>query len=114
MKIRLTQTARQQLAVIVDTYSNETGFMLGQDIGKYRIIEGFLPINFYETDIDEIYAKIYSKIGKKLVGVFFNNKEAFHSEWFIEDVVIKIKHPQPEFYLYNADMKPVRLEDVMI
>lgn len=112
MKIRLTPTAITQLGVINATTSNETGFIIGQDIGKFRIIEYLLPVNFNETTINEIYAKVYNETGGKLIGVFFNQCEPFFSDWFIEDIVMKIESPQPEFYLYNENKKYVRLADV--
>ncbi|UCH93707.1 MAG: hypothetical protein JSV88_26040 [Candidatus Aminicenantes bacterium] len=111
MKIRLTPTAMTQLELIADTMTNETGFIIGQDIGKFRIIENLLPINFNETTIDEVYAKTYSKIGDKLIGVFFNNCEPFLNDWFIENIIIKIKSAQPGFYLYDVNKKLIQLSD---
>lgn len=112
MKIRLTPTAAAQLELISDTMTNETGFVIGQDIGKFRIIENLLPVNFDETTINEVYAKAYNKIGDKLIGVFFNHCEPFDSDWFIETVIIKIKEPQPEFYLYDVNQKYTRLPEI--
>lgn len=114
MKIRLTPTAAAQLDLIGDTMTNETGFVIGQDIGKFRIIESLLPVNFGETTIDDVYAKAYEKIGDKLIGVFFNHCETFASDWFIENIIIKIKEPQPEFYLYNVNQRFTRLPDITI
>jgi hypothetical protein len=111
MKIKVTQAARTQLALIADMLSTQTGFIMGQDIGKFRVIENLFPANFNETTIDEVYAKVYSKFGDKLTGVFFNNTEPFASDWFIGDTVIIIKYAQPEFFLFDADRKYVRLPD---
>jgi len=112
MKIRLTPTAAVQIELLGDTMTNETGFVFGQDIGKFRIIENLLPVNFDETTIDEIYTKAYKKIGDKLIGVFFNHCDTFASDWFIENIIIKIKEPQPEFYLYDVNQKFTRLPDI--
>ena len=112
MKIRLTPTAESQLALINDVITNETGFIMGQSIGKFRIIENLMPINFNKITIDEIYAKVYNKMGDKLIGVFFNQYEPFLSDWFIEDIVIKIKSPRPEFYFYDVNKKYIRLPEV--
>ncbi len=114
MKIRLIPTAAAQLELLGDTMTNETGFVIGQDIGKFRIIENLFPVNFDETTIDEIYTKAYKKIGDKLMGVFFNHCDAFANDWFIENIIIKIKEPQPEFYLYDVDQKFTRLSDIKI
>ena len=114
MKIRLTPTAAAQLELIGETMTNKTGFILGQDIGKFRIIENLLPVNFDETNIDEVYARVLNKIGDKLIGVFFNHCEAFASDWFIENTIIKIKEPQPEFYLCDVNNKYTRLPEITI
>lgn len=111
MKIRLTPTAAAQLELMGDM-TNKTGFVMGQDIGKFRIIENLLPVNFDETTIDEVYAKTYNKIGDKLIGVFFNHCEPFFSDWFIENIIVKIKYPRPEFYLYDVKQKYTRLPDI--
>lgn len=114
MKIRLTPTAAAQLELIGDTMTNKTGFVIGQDIGKFRIIENLFPVIFDETTIDEAYATAYKKIGDKLIGVFFNHCESFDSDWFIENIIIKIKEPQPEFYLYDVNQKFTRLPNIKI
>jgi hypothetical protein len=112
MKIRLIPTAAALLELIGDTRTNKTGFVVGQDIGKFRIIENLLPVNFDETTIDEVYAKAYNKIGDKLIGVFFNHCETFESDWFIENIIIKIKEPRPEFYIYDVNKKYTRLPQI--
>ncbi|NIM11024.1 MAG: hypothetical protein GTO45_03480 [Candidatus Aminicenantes bacterium] len=109
MKIKLTPAALMQMELVAGIHSNETGFIIGQRIGKHTIIENLFPVNFDENTIDDVYARIYNKLGDKLLGVFFNNKEPFFSDWFIEDMVIRIKSPQPEFYLYDADNQYIRL-----
>lgn len=112
MKVRLIPTAAALLELIGDTMTNKTGFVMGQDIGKFRIIENLIPVNFDETTIDEVYTKAYNKIGDKLIGVFFNYCEPFFSDWFIENIIIKIKEPQPEFYLYDVNKKFTRLPEI--
>ena len=112
MKIKLIPTAAALLELIGDTRTNKTGFVIGQEIGKFRIIENLLPVNFDETTINEVYAKAYNKLGDKLIGVFFNHNETFDSDWFIENIIIKIKKPQPEFYLYDVNKKYTRLLEI--
>jgi hypothetical protein len=112
MKIKLIPTAAALLELIGDTRTNKTGFVIGQDIGKFRIIENLLAVNFDETTINEVYAKAYNKLGDKLIGVFFNHNETFDSDWFIENIIIKIKKPQPEFYLYDVNKKYTRLLEI--
>jgi len=114
MKIKFTPSARTQLELVIGTLSNETGFIFGREIGKIRIVEELFPINFDHTNVDMLYAKIYSKVGDRLMGVFFNNSDTFESDWFIEDVIIKVKYPQPEFYFYDLEKKYVPLPDISI
>jgi hypothetical protein len=113
MKIWLTPAAAELFKLLGDTMTNKTGFVIGQDIGKFRIIENLFPANFDENTIDEIYAKAYNRIGEKLIGVFFNHCEPFASDWFIENIIIKIKVPQPEFYIYDVNQKFTRLPKII-
>ncbi len=105
MKISLTPNASTILELIAGSLTHETGFITGRDIGHFRIVENLIPINFNESAIDEVYSKAYRRLGDKLLGVFFNNRETFSSDWFIENIILKIKSSQPEFYLYGVDHK---------
>lgn len=114
MKISFTPDALTQLELVIGTLSNDTGFLIGQDMGKIKIIQNLFPINFNENTIDMLYSKIYSKMNHRLMGVFFNNIEPFCSDWFIQDIVINIKYPQPRFYLYDIDKKYIHLPDITV
>ncbi len=114
MKIKFTPDALTRLELVIGMLSNDTGFLIGEEFGKIKLIEELFPINFDKDTIDMLYARMYSKVGDKLLGVFFNNSEPFLSDWFIEDIIIKIKYPQPEFYFYDADEKFVLLPDVTV
>jgi hypothetical protein len=114
MNIKFTPSARTQLELVIGTLSNDTGFIIGQEFGKIRLIEELFPINFDESSVDMLYAKMYSKHGDRLMGVFFNNSEPFLNDWFIEDIIIKIKYPQPEFYFYETPGQYVRLPGITI
>ncbi|MCP4147236.1 MAG: hypothetical protein GY757_05750 [bacterium] len=108
MKINLTSEALLQLSVIsedcVGTVDN--GFILGSVMGKQIIIQQLFPINFNEATIDKIYPGIIDKMGERLLGVFFNNQPPFESEWFSEDIILKIdKNDRYEVYtpLWNKN-----------
>jgi hypothetical protein len=115
MEINFTPEAERQLDVIRDVDTIKNGFVMGQLIGKHYIIEGFFPANFNEKNISDLYYKFFTKVGEKLMGVFFNNREPFLNDWFLEDVIIKInffnkhQHQQPEFYLYDSEKNVVSL-----
>jgi hypothetical protein len=114
MNIKFTPPALAQLQLVMDALTDETGFLTGQSMGKIRIIESIFPARFDEKSIDELYAGIYRKMGDQLMGVFFNRREPFESDWFIEDIIIKIKDPQPEFYFYDVDHRYIPLPDVVL
>jgi hypothetical protein len=111
MKIDLTPAAARQAELIADIPVIETGFLIGGVIGKHIIVEQLFPVNLNEENIKEIYGKMLDKHGEKLLGVFFNNKEPFPSDWFLEDVIIKINPPHrpPEFYIYDVEKNFVAL-----
>lgn len=109
MKIRLTSTVVPQLELIAYTQTIQTGFIIGPHLGKFRIIEHLLPINFDEITVDDVYANAYRIYGDRLTGVFFNNCIPFPSDWFIETIVLKIAGHRPEFYLYGSN-KPLEID----
>ncbi len=114
MQIKLTPAASSQLELIADIPSVETGFLLGRHIGKFIIIENLFPIAFNRENIRDIYGTIFSQpdMGPRLVGVFFNRVPPFHSDWFIEDVMIHIGHPQPGYFSYSFEKKWVQMPGI--
>jgi hypothetical protein len=105
MEINVTPEARQQLELIQEMDSIKNGFVLGRMMGKHMIVERFFPANFTKKNIDAGYRGAFLKMGEKLVGVFFTNDEPFVSQWFLEDVIFKIKsrHFEYEIYENSAD-----------
>lgn len=109
MEITLTTTAQTQLNLITEVASNGTGFLMGQDMGRFRIIESLLPVDFSEATIDDIYSKMVQKAGNKLLGVFFHNIEPIQNEWLWEDIILEITNNEPLFYKYVPEKGPVRV-----
>ncbi len=105
MKIRFSSRANSQLSLFFDLGLKETGFVVGKDLGKYKIIESLIPISFNKKNICGIYRKIYNKIGNRLMGVFFFNKYIFLDDWFIEDIIIKVKDNDIKVFLYKINSK---------
>jgi len=105
-KIRFTPNAFDQLTLFSNIKTNETGFLSGTEIGKFIIIENLIPVNFSEKTINTVYAEIYSRMGDKLKGVFFINREPFVHEWFLEDIIMKVVSSEPEFFVILADLNP--------
>lgn len=100
-KINFTPGAERQLHLVSHLDSVKTGFASGIQIGKYVIIEHLFPVNFAEENIDKVYLEVFNKMGDKLIGPFFKNEVFLNSEWFIGDIIIKIKGKKSEFYLYE-------------
>lgn len=111
MKINFTPDARLQFHLIQETPSIQNGFVVGQNIGKHLIIENIFPVNFNEKSIDSVYSLYYDEMGEKLAGVFFNNREPFLCDWFLEDIIIKITPQKQEVgvYLYDFEKKCISL-----
>ena len=111
MEINFTPEAKQQLDVMRDMDTVKNGFVMGGIIGKHYFIESFFPANFNEKNVHDVYHKIFTKMGEKLMGVFFNNREPFLSDWFLEDIIIKINshNQQAECYLYDSEKNFVSL-----
>jgi hypothetical protein len=110
MKIRLTPPALVQLEWLAKTDSNQTGFITGLDLGRFRIIETLFPINFTPSDFDAVCEKTYSQIGNKMLGVFFYRCAPFFCDWLMENLIVQLDYPQIEFFLYdvNRRLKPLQ------
>lgn len=46
MEVRFSSRANSQLSLFFDLGLKETGFLIGKDLGKYKIIESLIPIRF--------------------------------------------------------------------
>jgi len=103
MKIRLTPEALKQLDLVINAFNEETGFMIGRNMGKIKIIETILPAGFKPGTLDDLYQKIYQTYGHRLMGVYFKNSDPINSDWFVEDIVLTITRGQPKFYRYDID-----------
>ena len=105
MEVRFSTRANSQLSLFFDLGLKETGFLVGKDLGKYKIIESLIPVSFNKKNICDVYRKAYNRIGNKLMGVFFFNKYIFLDDWFIEDIIMKVKDNDIKFFLYEISSK---------
>ena len=105
MEVRFSSRANSQLSLFFDLGLKETGFLVGKDLGKYKIIESLIPISFNKKNICDVYTKVYNRIGNRLMGVFFFNKLIFLDDWFIEDIIIKVKDNDIKVFLCEIDSK---------
>lgn len=114
MKINWTPFAYTQLELIDRIGTVTSGFIIGRDIGKFKVIESLLPVNFDENSIGTVYKNIYERVGDQLLGVFLKDPLTLSIpcvEWFIEDIVMKITFPEPEFYYCSVDknLQPLKV-----
>ncbi len=77
-------------------------------MGKFMMIDNLFPVSF-DQDIDELYRLYFELLGDKLIGVFFKNQDLFLSDWFIGDIILKIKGSQVEFYFCDSNKECSRI-----
>lgn len=95
-----------QLDLIKKIPENSTGFVLGNQLGQYKIIENFFPVSFTSLTIDTVYHKMFSCFGTALIGVFFNQREPFLHDWFMEDIIFHIQDESlSHLYYYDGEKK---------
>lgn len=98
MKIRFASESRRQFNLFMNLDSRETGFIIGRVIGKNRIIKNFFPVRFHRRNINEVYKKFLSILGEEILGIFFINCRLFLSDWFCEDIILKIEAGDASFW----------------
>lgn len=105
MKIDLTPEAQTQAELIGDMNTVENGFLMGTVMGKHIIIDALFPVNFKKKTIGVAYRTMMDKNENRVMGVFFNNREPFLSDWFLEDVIMTIdaKTQSWESYIYEFE-----------
>jgi len=110
MKIDLTPEAETRVELIRDMDTVENGFLIGSVMGKHIIIKELFPVNFNENTIDDVYRKMVDTHGDALMGVFFNNREPFLSDWFLEDVIMTIdaKTRSMDSFIYEFEKESPR------
>ena len=113
MKIVFTPEALAMVHFISNSESPVNGFVLGNEIGKYKIISGFIPFRLNKKNVNRLYSNFYEKFGTKLKGIFFFNGDLFLNDWFIDDLIIKIYQPRIKIFYYNG-LENVFLKEIII
>jgi hypothetical protein len=114
MKIRFASEARRQFDLLLRLDSGETGFIVGRDIGGFRIIKNFFSVHFHRKNIGEVYETFLHEMNEELLGVFFINRRLFVSDWFCEDIILKIEGQQATFFDCRFDSVGRRKELIEI
>jgi len=107
IKVRLTPLALNHLKLISSLQDATTGFILGRDIGHFKVVEQVFPLHFNEHSIDAVYPQAYEQSRFKVLGVFFYRSEPFHNDWFLEDLIFKVnpndRQPGITVFVYNVE-----------
>jgi len=96
MKVQLTPAVLQEIAVLRAAGYKGTGFLLGNTIGHFVIIEQLLPLDFMRDNGDDVYRSVCASYQQRLQGVFFCRRRPFVLDWFLHDLVMVIGADQIE------------------
>jgi hypothetical protein len=96
MKVQLTPAALREITVLRSSGYKGAGFLLGSTIGRFRIIEQLLPLDFKRENGDEVYRSVCAAYRQRLQGVLFCRRRPFALDWFLHDLVMVIGGDQIE------------------
>lgn len=113
MKIVFTPEAWQLIRLISNEKLPVNGFVLGSEMGNYKIISTFIPFQLNEKNINRVYGDFFAMFATKFMGIFFSNSEIFLNDWLIDDLVIKIDRKRIEIFSYNG-LETELLKEIII
>jgi hypothetical protein len=88
MKVQLTPAALREISVLRSAGYKGAGFLLGSAMGRFIIIEQFLPLDFDRVSGDQIYRSVCANYRQRLQGVFFCRRRPFVLDRFLQDLVM--------------------------
>jgi len=103
MNVHLLSEAVGQISLMTDTRLRQTGFLLGDVIGKHALIQSLFPQPFNRRTIAALYDRFYRQYGHRLRGVFFCHTAPFSHEWFRDDVILSISGRGIHAYSYQSE-----------
>jgi len=90
MKVQLTPAALREISVLRSAGYKGAGFLLGSAMGRFIIIEQFLPLDFDRANGDDVYRSVLAIYRQRLQGVFFFRRRPFVLDRFLQDLVVVI------------------------
>jgi hypothetical protein len=90
MKVQLTPSALDDVAVLRGSGYRGAGFLLGAVIGRFTIIERLLPLDFDRGNADRVCHAVARRYQERLRGAFFCRRRPMALEWFLHGLVMSI------------------------
>jgi hypothetical protein len=97
MKVQLTPAALREVGVLRASGYKGAGFLLGDEIGRFTIIDRLVALDFDRAGGDAAYRSLCSGYRQRLQGVFFCRRRPFALDWFLHDLVLLIGGDQLEW-----------------
>ncbi len=113
MNIRFANDAAGQLDMMRMAAIPQSGFIIGDTIGKFIIVRNFVSVPLDSGHIDELYSEALGKFGAYLQGVFFIGCEPGSDDWFCEDLVMVANHGRLEFFMCRACSGTQRMQQIL-
>ena len=96
MKVQLTPAVLRELGVLRASGYKGAGFLLGNTIGRFVIIDQLLALDFNRDNGDAVYHSVCTTFRQRLQGVFFCRRRPFVLDRFLRDLVLVINGDQLE------------------
>ncbi|MCX6553600.1 MAG: hypothetical protein NTZ12_01075 [Candidatus Aminicenantes bacterium] len=90
MKVQLTPAALREISVLRSIGYKGAGFLLGDAIGHFVIIDQLLVLDFSREHGDDVYRSVLASYRQRLQGVFFCRRRPFVLDRFLQDLVVVI------------------------
>jgi hypothetical protein len=103
VKIEFTRQALTKRNILSKIRTKETGFILGSQLGNYKIIEDLFAFRFDSRNINRLYSIFFKHFEGRLIGTFFMNSEYFLNDWFLENIIIRFQENDLYIFLYHLD-----------
>jgi hypothetical protein len=103
VKIEFTRQALTKRNILSKIRTKETGFILGSQLGNYKIIEDLCAFRFDSRNINRLYSIFFKHFEGRLIGTFFMNSEYFLNDWFLENIIIRFQENDLYIFLYHLD-----------
>ena len=113
MNIRLTIEASAQLDMMRFTRTPQAGFIVGDCIGAFEIVNLLVPASLEAKELQRHYVKALELYGSRLLGVFFIGCEPFADHWFGEDLVLAADENRLQYFMCEASAEGARLVPII-
>lgn len=113
MNIRLSIEAAAQLDMMRFSRTPQCGFIVGDCIGAFEIVNLLVPSSLESIALQQHYVKALELYGSRLRGIFFIGCEPFADHWFGEDLVLAADENQLQYFTCEASAAGARLVPIV-